>query len=182
MFGSRETETLDVRRLRRRARGAACCSLVSLGAGAGTAARAAAPVSTALPTISGTPQVGQVLTAGDGTWSNVPTSYAYQWLRCNADGKACKNVGKATQKTYTLAGADAKHTMRVAVTATNADGSASAQSAQTAVGDGGCLGCGAGEHVGSDDHRDREGRSDADGERGELVGQADRLRLRVAAL
>lgn len=101
--------------------------------GSGQAASAVAPTNTALPTISGTPQVGQVLTAGDGTWSNSPTSYAYQWLRCNADGKACQDVRDATVKTYTLAGADAKHAMRVGVTARNADGSASAQSAQTAV-------------------------------------------------
>jgi len=113
--------------------GAMIVLVVSLGVSAGTAARAVAPVSTALPTISGTPQVGQVLTAAEGTWSNGPTAYAYQWLRCNADGKACKNVGKATLKTYLLAGADAKHTLRVTVTASNVDGSASAQSAQTAV-------------------------------------------------
>ena len=99
-------------------------------AGAGAAAKAA-PVNTAPPTISGTPTVGQTLTAANGTWSNTPTSYDYQWLRCNATGGSCTNVANGTQKTYTLVGADANHTMRVKVTATNADGSSSAQSAQT---------------------------------------------------
>ena len=96
-------------------------------------AAAAPPVNTAPPTVSGTAQVGQSLMAGDGTWSNTPTSFAYQWLRCNAGGNSCDNVANGTQMTYTLVGADSGNTMRVRVTATNADGSASAQSAQTAV-------------------------------------------------
>lgn len=96
-------------------------------------ATAAPPANTAPPTITGTPTVGQTLTAENGTWSNSPTSFAYQWLRCNGGGNACVNVANGTQKTYTLVGADAGRTMRVRVTATNADGSASAQSAQTAA-------------------------------------------------
>jgi hypothetical protein len=100
--------------------------------GTAHAALAAAPVNTAPPTISGTPTVGQTLTASNGTWSNSPTSYAYQWLRCNGGGNSCVAVANGAQQTYTLVGADAGHTMRVKVTATNADGSASAQSAQTA--------------------------------------------------
>jgi len=101
-------------------------------AGTAYAARAVAPVNTAPPTISGTPTVGQMLTAANGTWSNTPTSFAYQWLRCNGGGNSCVSVANGTQQTYTLVGADAGQTMRVKVTATNADGSASAQSAQTA--------------------------------------------------
>jgi hypothetical protein len=97
------------------------------------AVRNAAPVNTGPPTISGTPAVGQTLTASDGTWSNAPTSFAYQWLRCNGGGNSCADVANGTQKTYTLVGADAGKTIRVRVTATNADGSTSAQSAQTAA-------------------------------------------------
>ena len=108
----------------------ALVGLATVVAGAGAAAQAA-PVNTAPPTISGAPTVGQTLTAANGTWSNTPTSYDYQWLRCNATGGSCVNVANGTQKTYTLVGADANHTMRVKVTATNADGSSSAQSAQT---------------------------------------------------
>ena len=96
-------------------------------------ATAAPPVNTAPPTISGTAQVGQTLTAGNGTWSNTPTSFAYQWVRCNAGGNSCVNVSNGTQRTYTLVGADSANTMRVRVTATNAEGSATAESAQTAV-------------------------------------------------
>jgi hypothetical protein len=104
-----------------------------LAVGGAQAVRSAAPANTAPPTISGTPTVGQTLTASDGTWSNTPTSFAYQWLRCNGGGNKCADVANGTQKTYTLVGADAGNTMRVRVTATNADGSTSAQSAQTAA-------------------------------------------------
>jgi hypothetical protein len=109
-------------------------ALVSLVATAtASAAIAAPPANTAAPTVSGTPQVGQTLTANNGTWTGNPTSYAYQWLRCNPGGNACANVPNGTQRTYTLVAADASRTMRVRVTATNADGSASAESAQTAA-------------------------------------------------
>ena len=97
------------------------------------AATTVAPINTTAPTITGTAKVGETLTAGDGTWTNTPTSYAYQWLRCNGGGNSCVNVANGTQKTYTLVGVDAANTMRVRVTATNADGSASAQSNQTAA-------------------------------------------------
>jgi hypothetical protein len=111
---------------------ATAVSVVAAGVFVATAA-AAAPVNTTAPSISGTPAVGQTLTANDGTWSNTPTSFAYQWLRCNPAGNNCASVPNGTQKTYTLVGADAGHTMRVRVTATNADGSSSVQSAQTAT-------------------------------------------------
>lgn len=101
--------------------------------GAGQAAIRSTPANTAPPTISGTPTVGQTLTASNGTWSNSPTSFGYEWLRCDAAGGKCGTIKKATQSTYLLAGADASHTIRVRVTATNADGSSSAESAPTAV-------------------------------------------------
>jgi hypothetical protein len=115
---------------------AATAIAVALAAAAVTAvfagaAGAATPVNTAPPTVSGTPRVGQTLTASNGTWSNSPTDYEYQWLRCNASGVSCVSVANGTQKTYTLIGADANRTIRVRVTASNADGSASAQSEPT---------------------------------------------------
>src|SRR5438445_290025 len=101
-------------------------------AGATQAATQLAPVNTAPPTVSGTTTVGHTLTASNGTWSNSPTSYAQQWLRCNGSGAGCVAVANGTQQSYTLVGADAGHTMRVRVTASNADGSASARSDPTA--------------------------------------------------
>jgi hypothetical protein len=101
----------------------------------GTAAQANyAPQNTAAPTISGTPQVGQTLTANVGSWSSdtAPT-YSYQWQRCNETGANCFQITGATAQTYVVQTADAGATLRVVVTATNATGSTAATSAQTAV-------------------------------------------------
>jgi hypothetical protein len=98
-----------------------------------TAAVVAPPTNTALPTISGSAVVGQTLTASNGSWNGGPTSYAYQWRRCDSAGAACASISGATSKTYTLQSADAGRTLRVVVTATNVAGSASATSAQTGV-------------------------------------------------
>ena len=92
-----------------------------------------APVNTALPVISGTTTEGQTLSASNGSWSNSPTSYAYQWQDCNGSGEACANVSGAIGSTYKLASSDVGHTVRVVVTATNAGGSAQASSAPTAT-------------------------------------------------
>ncbi len=81
-----------------------------------------APANTALPTISGTAQVGDTLTASTGTWTNSPTSYSYQW---NAGGTA---ISGATSSTYTLISSEVGNTITVTVTATNSLGSASATS------------------------------------------------------
>lgn len=100
-------------------------------AGVGYAASKAVPVNTAAPAISGTPTVGQTLTTNDGTWSNSPTSFAYQWLRCNGSGNSCVTIANATQKSYTLVAADENHAIVSRVTATNSDGSTPAESAPT---------------------------------------------------
>ena len=102
-------------------------------AGLAFARTQAPPANTAPPTITGTPTVGQTLTANNGTWTNSPTAFQYQWRRCNAAGAACANIAGAIERTYTLGAADAGDTIRVAVTAFNADGAATATSAQTAV-------------------------------------------------
>jgi hypothetical protein len=91
------------------------------------------PANTALPQVTGTAQVGQTLTTSKGTWSGTPTSYAYQWRRCDSAGANCANVLGATATTYTLATGDAAATFRANVTATNAVGSTTAASAQTAA-------------------------------------------------
>jgi hypothetical protein len=92
-----------------------------------------APVNTALPAISGSAVVGQTLTASTGTWSGAPTSYMYQWRRCDSAGANCANISGATANSYALQSADAGATLRVVVTATNTAGSTSATSAQTSV-------------------------------------------------
>lgn len=104
-----------------------------LMASASAAATAAAPKVVSPPTISGTPRVTRVLTANNGTWEGNPTSYAYQWQRCNAEGASCVNIPGATSKTYTVAAADTDRTLRVGVIASNADGGTTAYSAPTEI-------------------------------------------------
>src|SRR4029078_13282459 len=58
----------------------------SAGAASGTSAETGfvtalvvAPVNTAVPTISGSAQQGQTLSADPGAWSGSPATYGYQW-------------------------------------------------------------------------------------------------------
>lgn len=85
------------------------------------------------PTISGTAEVGVTLVATRGTWSNKPTSFHFQWVRCDTTGNACLAISSATTKIYTVTFADVGHTLRVSVTAHNSSGSTSASSAPTVV-------------------------------------------------
>jgi hypothetical protein len=84
------------------------------------------------PQISGTAQVGQTLTASTGTWNGSPTTYAYQWERCDATG-VCTPLDAATTASYVLTPGDVGATMEVVVTATNTVGSQAATSTPTAA-------------------------------------------------
>jgi len=113
----------------------ALTAVAGTGFAAGSAAQANyAPTSSAAPTISGTPQVGQTLTANNGTWNSQTTpTFTYQWQRCDTAGNNCAAITGATAQTYTVTSDDENKTLRVVVTATNSSGSGSATSAQTAV-------------------------------------------------
>jgi hypothetical protein len=85
------------------------------------------PSNTAAASITGLPIVGQILTVDAGTWTDSPTSYSYQWQRCDTDGNNCVSVGSvittsATSITRTLTNGDAGHTMRVVIIASNSRG------------------------------------------------------------
>lgn len=81
------------------------------------------PQPSVLPAITGTLEVGEVLTVSDGTWSPTPTSYGYAWFR---NGAA---IPGADQATYTLDPADEGAMIRARVTAINASGSFTSSSA-----------------------------------------------------
>ncbi len=85
------------------------------------------------PTISGPAEVGLTLNATRGTWTGNPTSFHFQWLRCDTTGAACAAIPGATGKIYTPTTTDIGHTLRVRVTARNSSGSATATSTATGV-------------------------------------------------
>lgn len=93
---------------------------------AATAAVITAPTNTVLPAITGTAQVGQVLTVSNGTWTGSPT-YTRQWKAAGV------NISGATATTYTPVAGDVGKAITCTVTGTNAAGNASATSAATAA-------------------------------------------------
>ncbi len=96
------------------------------------AAEGTKPSNTSPPTISGTPQDNQKLTASPGTWSgSSPIAYKYEWRRCDANGNDCKDVQDG--QTYGVTSHDVGHRLRVVVTGSNGAGSSSAESAATDV-------------------------------------------------
>ena len=105
---------------------------------AGSAQSQTAPTNTGEPNILGTPVEGETLTASNGTWFDSPTTFAYGWLRCPndggaADGSNCGVIPSATKSTYLVLAADVGLRIRVRVTASNTDGSASAVSNATSI-------------------------------------------------
>jgi hypothetical protein len=94
---------------------------------------AGAPLNVVPPSISGVAAQGQTLTAVTGVWVGKPTSFAYQWQRCDTGGANCVSIDGATAPTYAVVPADAGMTLRVAVTATNASGVATVVSPATAA-------------------------------------------------
>ncbi|MGE5690260.1 MAG: hypothetical protein ACM33B_06855, partial [Pseudomonadota bacterium] len=105
---------------------------------------ASPPVTSNIPANSELPQIAEStstagatvtsFTATTGTWTGAGTiTYKYQWRRCDSGGANCKDVAGATSSFYTSSSADVGGKLRVAVTATNLYGSATAVSEPTAL-------------------------------------------------
>ena len=94
-------------------------TLTSVATAAVAAKANAAP--TGLPTITGTPQVGQTLMADTSAIEDEDglddVSYTYQWIR--SDNGADTDIARATDSTYTLVLADRGKTIKVKVTFTD---------------------------------------------------------------
>ena len=82
------------------------------------AAKTATLAATAQPSLAGTATVAQALTVTPGTWAGSPTTFAYTWLRCNANGRLCTAIAGASAASYTLTAGDSGHTIVATVTAT----------------------------------------------------------------
>ena len=94
-----------------------------------------APANTAAPTLSSTkPVVGtKISVSGNGTWSNKPLAYSYQWQDCSTAGKECTVIAGAVNQAYYPVKSDEGHTLVAEVVACNAAGSVTASSAATSV-------------------------------------------------
>jgi hypothetical protein len=105
--------------------------------GGGAALPRVAPENTGEPRVTGTTVQGETLTTTNGTWTGTaPLTFRYRWLRCDASGGGvngvnCTTIAGETRKTYILSRADVGHRIRSRVIASNADGTASANSNAT---------------------------------------------------
>lgn len=116
-----------------------CVVTASNAGGSGQASSAAvvpvasvqAPVNQTRPVISGTAAAGNVLSCSQGTWTNSPTGFSYQWIR---NGSTV--VG--TSSSYTVQPADAGQVLTCSVTASNSAGATTAVSDPVTVSTPGC--------------------------------------------
>lgn len=84
------------------------------------------PEAITYPTITGTAREGEILTGSNGEWTGAPSSFAYEWGRCDAEYFTCDLISGATSRSYTLTSADVGHYVYFVVTATNVTGSGQA--------------------------------------------------------
>ena len=91
------------------------------GVGEGSASSEENSIPTGPPTISGTVQVGETLTADTSDISDsdgfTNVSFSYQWVR--NDGTSDSDISGATSSTYTLVDSDEGNTIKVKVSFTD---------------------------------------------------------------
>jgi hypothetical protein len=124
---------MNPHRLSLRSTVAALALATAVCAGVASAAASDVPSNTARPSISGGARDGSTLTTSNGRWTNKPTSFAYEWLRCGSGGANCATIAGANSKRYTLTTGDVGHRIRAEVIATNGSGSTSATSNPSGV-------------------------------------------------
>jgi hypothetical protein len=93
------------------------------------------PASTRSPELSASAyETGRKVRSTPGSWTgSTPLAFAYQWLLCDRRGADCGAIAGATTATYELDEADAGHTVRAVVAASNGAGQSAALSAPSAV-------------------------------------------------
>ncbi len=84
------------------------------------------PVNSSVPVVAGTNRAGISLTSTNGSWTNSPTSYSYQWMSSATSGGTYTNIAGATASTYELGASDVGRYIRLSVVASNGSGGGAA--------------------------------------------------------
>lgn len=113
--------------------GAVAVSAPTVAVGSTTGGTITAPAVTTAPSVAGDVVAGTQLTSSVGEWTGSPTTFTYQWRRCDVSGATCSAISGATQSTYTLTPGDIGATVSLVVTATSAGGSQTATTPATGV-------------------------------------------------
>ena len=92
-----------------------------------------APVATTAPAVTGTAQVGQVLTSTQAVWEGVPTPTISRKWQKSTNGTTWTDIAGATGATYTPVVGDVGATIRKTEVAVNASGSVTSSSTATAA-------------------------------------------------
>lgn len=90
------------------------------------------PSNTAAPAVSGNAWDSFSVSTTNGSWSNSPSSFTYQW-QSSPTGSVWTNIAGATSSSYTVARTDIGNQLRAQVTATNGSGSSNAVSAASSA-------------------------------------------------
>ena len=89
------------------------------------------PVNTKPPELTGTPAVGETVSCSNGTWSDRPTRYVYEWLQWL--GNEPIRYIDDTSNTYTIQEADEGYSLACVVIAENYAGGSVAESSRVQV-------------------------------------------------
>jgi hypothetical protein len=68
-------------------------------------------VSVIQPNVSGAAALGGIVHVDTGKWSHRPKSLTYQWIRCNANGRACAPIVGDRTASHTLVRRDVAHAL-----------------------------------------------------------------------
>jgi hypothetical protein len=94
-----------------------------------------APTLLSKPKVTGLLEYGKRLTSSPGAWSGNPTTYMYQWNRCNRGKKRpnCRPISGATNARYTIGQEDLGKVLFTKVMAANAVGRSIGSSAPVTI-------------------------------------------------
>lgn len=87
----------------------------------------APPINVQKPVLGGSTVLGESITSSQGTWGGSPTQFGYQWKRNGAV------LAGETTNAHVVVAADQSRSLTCVVTATNGNGSTSAESLPTAI-------------------------------------------------